>query len=163
MSIFTPSTFSKKREHPEYTETVRTADWLKGEIHNGKNVIHVQRPFPGIEFTHFPAEGQYGKEGFFAKRMGVRKDIHDFIFWWEGAKTGFIEMKADGNKQSSGQRDFDSKLAAMGFTHRAVCYSTEEVCDKLILWGIYYKPTPIPPRKLTTNQLLAMQAEIYRS
>lgn len=160
-NLFSPSQFSKKREHPEFHETVRCADWLKGEIHSGRNVIHVQKPFD-IEFTHFPAEGAYGKEGFFAQRMGVRKNVHDFLFWWSPAQSGFVEMKAKGNSQTSGQRDFDSKLAAMGFKYRAVCYTTEEVRDVLISWGLPYKTATIPPRKMTHSELLAMQSEMYK-
>lgn len=161
MSLFTPSEFSKKREHPEYHETVRCSDWLKGQIHIGKNVIKQQVPFQ-MEFTHFPAEGAYGKEGFFAKRMGVRSSIHDFLFWFAVGQSGFIEMKAIGNVQSSGQRDFDGRLAKMGFKHRAVCYTTEEVRDTLISWGLPYTPINIPPRKMTYSEQFAMQAEIYR-
>lgn len=162
--LFIPSEFSKKREATEYHEVVRTADWLKGEIHHGRNVTHTQRPFPGMEFTHFPGEGAYGKEGFFAKRMGVRPFIHDFLFFWgPPANNAFIEMKADGKSQNSGQRDFDSKLAAMGFKYRAVCYRAEEVRDRLIHWGVYFKSVPIPPRKLTHREQLAMQAELYRN
>lgn len=159
--LFAPSEFSRIREHPEYNETVRCSDWLKGEIHNGRNVTHTKRPFSPLLFTHFPAEGAHGKEGFFAKRMGVRDSIHDYLFWWDGANTGFIELKADGKVQTSGQRDFDSKLEILGFKHRAVCYSTEQVRDTLIAWGIPYTDVPIPPRKLTHNEKLAMTAHIY--
>lgn len=159
--LFTKSEFDTRREHPEFHETVRCSDWLKGQILNGRNVIRTQVPFAPMLFTHFPGEGAYGKEGHFAERMGVRKSVHDFIFWWDGGNTGFIEMKATGNGQSSGQRDFDSKLAILGFKYRAVCYTTEQVRDTLKAWGIPYKETPIPPRKLTHNEKLAMTAHIY--
>jgi len=162
-NLFTPSTFSKKREHPEYHETVRTSDWLKGEIHNGRNIIHVQRPFPGLEFTHFPAEGASGKEGFFAKRMGVRSGIHDFLFWWIGPNTGFIEMKEEGKQPKKHQLEFDLRIAAMGFKFRAVCYTTEQVRDTLIEWGNEYRPCHIPPRKATFNDKMAAMAELYRN
>lgn len=160
--LFSPSKYSKKREATEFHEVVRTADWLRGEIHQGKNVYYTTRPFPDLEFTHFPGEGSSGKEGFFAKRMGVRAGVHDFLFWWPMAQTGFIEMKAPDKKQKSGQRDFDGKLAAMGFACRAVCYSTEEVRDCLKEWGLAYKHVEIPAKRLTHAQLLAIQAEIYR-
>jgi hypothetical protein len=160
--LFSKSEFDYSREHPEYHETVRTSDWLKGEVHNGRNVTHIQKPFPGLEFTHFPNEGAYGKQGHFAKRMGVRKDIQDFIFWWALEQTGFIELKIDDNKQSSGQRDFDSKLAELGFKHRSVCYSTEEIRDTLIGWYIPYVYVPIPPRKPTMAEKRNFALEMLR-
>ena len=160
--LFIPSEYSQLREHTEYREVVRTADWLRGEIHKGKSVYYAPKPFPDIIFTHFPAESGDATSGFFAKRMGLHKGVFDFIFWWATAKTGFIEMKADGRGMKPAQIRFDTRMNEMGFTNRALCYRAEQVRDNLIKWGIPYNDVPIPQRKITHAEALAFQREMYR-
>ena len=168
--LFSKSEFDKRREHVEFHETVRTADWLKGELHYGKNITLTQAPFPGLEFTHFPGEGRDGTEGHFAKRMGVRPGVDDFLFWWglagEGFEpipcSGFIELKVQGKKPKKLQTEFDRRMKAMGFKYRAVCYTTEEVRDTLISWGIPYKHVSIPPRKPTKEETRNFALEMLR-
>lgn len=162
--LFTKSEFDNRREHPEFHETVRCADYLRGEIHKGKNVQHVQRPFPGIRFTHFPAESGDGTSGFFAKRMGLDIGWSDFIFLWgPPAKTGFIELKVVGKDLKPKQKQFFYDIEAMGFDYKAKCFTTEQVRDTLISWKIPYKPCVIQPKKMTFQEQMALQAEIYRS
>jgi hypothetical protein len=161
--LFTKSEFDSKREHLEYNETVRCASWLKGEIYHGRNIMRTQRPFPMLLFSHFPGEGKDAAEGFFLKRMGVREGIHDFLFCWPPAQCGFMELKVKGKTQRSSQVGFDMTLAEFGFKHRAVCYTTEEVRDKLIAFGVPgYIPVPIPSRKLTHAEQLQAQYEWSR-
>lgn len=160
--LFTPSQFDTKRQHPEYTETARCADWLRGEIHIGRNISYTEKPFPDLIFTHYPSEGAHGKEGFFLKRMGTLPNVFDFIMWWSPGKTGFVEMKANGNMLSIGQKRFDAIMQERGFHNRAVCYTAEEVRDTLIKWGLRYNPVPIPMRKLTHAEQLADQYEWMR-
>ena len=160
--LFAKSEFSNKREPHEFREAVRTADWLSGLIRNGRNITKTQCPFPDLLFTHFPGESASGKEGFFAQMMGTKPYIHDYLFWWEEATSGFIELKWGTNKPSKGQLQFDSKLEARGFKYRALCYSTEEVRDTLISWKRPYVPVPIPPRKATDDDKRRFMAEMYK-
>jgi hypothetical protein len=160
--LFTKSEFDSKRDHPEFKETVRTADWLRGQIYNGRNIMHTNKPFSGLRFTHMPSEAGDATAGFFSKRMGLDKGWSDFIFLWEGANVGFVEMKAKGKTQRPDQVGFHNAITEMGFKYKAVCCTTEEVRDKLIAWGVPYTPVPIPPRKLTHAEQLAAQWEWSR-
>lgn len=161
--LFQLSEFSKKREFPEFHETCRTADWLRGQIYHGKNVMHTQRPFSGLRFTHMPSESGDATAGFFATRMGLDKGWSDFIFLWAGGNTGFIEMKAQGKTQRAAQMGFHMAIAELGFRYSAVCHTCEQVRDKLIAWNVPgYIPVPIPARKLTHAEQLAAQYEWSR-
>ena len=159
--LFTKSEFDSKRQHPEFHESCRFANWMKGEIRNGRNITYTTKPFQ-CAFTHFPNEGAHGKEGFFAKLMGVREGIDDYIVWWSVAQTGFLEFKVKGRPQRPSQIGFDSAMKGFGFKNREVVYTTEEARDYLIAWGVPYTPVPIPPRKLTHAEQLAAQWEWSR-
>lgn len=135
--------------------------YLRGEIRNGKSVIKLQTPFSGLIFFHPVNEFKDEKEAFWGKAKGILPGIADFIFFWQNS-FGAIELKTQIGTLSSTQRTFKSNFEALGGKY-AICRAVSEVRDAIISWGLECKnPQAIEP-KLSHNELLAMQAEIYRN
>lgn len=156
----------------EYQLQVAVADYLKGELHNGKNVHHSPPPFYDLLFTH-AYQGRSKAEGHFLKRMGLRPGVADLIFWWEVEPTilqmiiqflgklaganfrimhsGAIELKTK-TEQSGVQEDFQFRFEKRGGFY-AVCYTVEAVRDVLVSWRINCRdssalvPRAVPSKK----------------
>lgn len=126
---------------PDFSETslqIATADYLRGEIHHGKNIIRVQKPFPGLVSMHPCNEFKDAKEAFWAVRKGILKGANDWIFWWPGNNFGTIELKLRGKAPSPDQIDFGNKIVDCG-GKKGLAYSVAELRDILIGWGIECK------------------------
>jgi len=91
---------------------------------------------PRLLFWHSHQSGRLSvAEAMKAKRMGRRAGIPDFTFLLPPHGTaGFIELKAEGGRQSEPQLTFEIQARAAG-AHYAVCRSLEEVEGTLMSWG----------------------------
>lgn len=136
----------QKRQFSEASLTIAVADYLRGEIHKGRNVIQVNVPFPGLLWTFVANEGRSLEQGSKFKRFGVKRGCSDFLLWYAG-KTFAIELKTPDGTQSVYQRDFMLKFQREGGQY-AICRSVVTVRDTLIRWGIKcenpvcYEPAP---------------------
>lgn len=144
--------------YSEAVLTIAVADYLRGEIHKGRNIIKIGVPFPNLLFTFVANEGRNAADGAKFQRFGVKRGVSDFIFWWKIEKsiwnkivetlhlptwffachTAGIELKTETGKQSPYQRDFEGHMRALGGQY-AVCRTVAEVRDALIAWGLECK------------------------
>lgn len=127
------------RNHEETKLTIAVADYLRGEIHKGRQVIRVGVPFPDLLWTMVANEGRSEAQGAKFKRMGVRAGVADFLVWHKGI-AGAIELKSETGKQSPHQHDFECKLTRLGHKY-AICRHVWEVRDTLVCWGLECKNT----------------------
>jgi len=127
------------RNHAETKLTIAVADYLRGEIRKGRQVIRVGVPFVGLLWGMVANEGRSAQEGAKFQRMGVRAGMPDIILWHKNL-AGAIELKSETGKQSSYQRDFEIKFTALGGKY-AICRSVQQVRDTLISWGLDCKNT----------------------
>lgn len=134
------------RDHSETKLTIAVADYLRGEIHHGKQIIRHGVPFPDLLWAFVANEGRSEADGAKFKRMGIRRGMADFIIWYDGG-YGAIELKSAIGKQSSYQKDFQVRFEKLK-GHYAICRSVQEVRDTLVSWGLkcHYnaciEPTP---------------------
>jgi hypothetical protein len=70
-----------------------------------------------------------------AKRMGRRAGVPDFTFIGPDGRTAFIELKADGGRQTESQAVFEESARKDGALY-AVCRSLPEVEGTLKGWGV---------------------------
>lgn len=163
-SLFTPSTFTKKRDNSESRLHIATVDYLRGELRNGKATIKLQAPFPGLLFTHPVGEAKDDTERYWSARKGYRPGTPDLVLWERinGISTMMaIELKNKTGSQSPSQRQFQIEFEGKGGKY-AICRKVCEVRDTLKGWGLkcYYENC-IEPR-MSHEEMLAMQKEIYR-
>lgn len=151
-------------DHGESRLHIAIVDYLKGEIRQGKNVIRLQMPFPGLLYTHPVGEGKDDTERYWAARKGYRPGTPDLILWdrINGVSTNMaIELKAGAGKQSPAQRQFQYDFEFIGGKY-AICRTVAQVRDQLKSWGLHCKNENATEPRLSHNQLLKMQEEIYR-
>lgn len=122
------------RDHYETKLTIAVADYLRGEVHKGKQVIHLGVPFPDMLWAMIANEGRSAKDGAKFKRMGVRRGMSDFIMWY-GKNSYAIELKSLTGTQSPYQRDFQVRFEQHGGKY-AICRTVAQLRDQLIAWGI---------------------------
>ena len=164
--LFTPSTFSKKRDNSETRLHIAVVDYLRGEIRNGRNTIRQQVPFPGLVWLHPVNEYKDKDEAYWATRKGILPGAADLLFWFRDVfdvnrpKFGAIELKTKSDL-SGNQRTFNMNFEAIGGKF-AVCKKVSEVRDTLVLWGLDCKNTNCIEPKLSHDEMLAMQKEIYK-
>lgn len=143
---------------------IATANYLKGIIRNGKTVINVQAPFPGLLWTHVSNEQKDAKEAFWGQIKGVRAGTPDILAWERinGVSASLaIELKVKGRPQRPNQKEFQRRFAEKGGLY-AVCETVKAVRDQLIVWGLKcYNMNCVEPR-LSNEELLAIQAELYK-
>lgn len=152
------------RDQSESRLHFAVVEYLRGEIRNGKNIIRVQAPFPGLIWAHFANEIKDKTELFWAIRKGILKGAPDLIMWERinGVSTSMgIELKAAGKNQSPEQRQFQQNFMEKGGKY-AICRKVSEVRDTLKSWGLPCKNENAIEPRLSHEELLAMQAEIYR-
>ena len=148
------------RDHSETRLHMAAVSYLRGEIRNGRNVIRVQSPFPDALFLHPVNEFKDEKEGFWGKAKGILPGADDLLFWWLGG-TGAIELKTK-SYLAPNQKDFKANFEACGGKW-ALCKKVSEVRDTLISWGLECRNSNCIEPKLSHNELLALQSEIYRN
>ena len=117
--LFTPSTFSKKRDNSETRLHIAVVDYLRGEIRNGRNTIRQQVPFPGLVWLHPVNEYKDKDEAYWATRKGILPGAADLLFWFRDVfdvnrpKFGAIELKTKSDL-SGNQRTFKMNFEAIG-------------------------------------------------
>lgn len=124
----------KPRLHSETSLTIYVADYLRGEIRNGKNVIRVPIPFPSLLWAFVANEGRSEADGAKFKRMGVRRGMADIIAW-QSDKSYAIELKSPTGTQSLYQKDFMQKFRREGGEY-ALARSVAEVRNLFVAWGL---------------------------
>ena len=128
-----------KRDQTEMRLQIAVADYLRGQIWQGKNAYLVPTPFPDLLWTHPANEGRSAQEGAKFKRMGVRAGTPDLLLWWEDKEghplSGAIELKAKGGSLSYSQKKFHEHCMRIGVRY-AIARSVAEVRDTLIAWGL---------------------------
>lgn len=162
--LYAPSKFTKQRDQSESRLHFAVVDYLKGEIRDGRNVLRLQMPFPGLLFSHFANEIADKTEAFWASRKGILKGAPDLILWERvngRSQSMAIELKSKTGAQSPDQKEFQRKFEDKGGLY-AICRSVAEVRDRLIAWGLACKNMQVIEPRLSHNELLAMQAEIYK-
>lgn len=149
------------QDHSESRLHIAAVQYLRGEIRNGKNVIKVQRPFDCL-FLHPVNEFKDEKEGFWGKAKGILPGAADLLFWWKcnDPKFGAIELKTK-SSQSPAQRQFQQDFESHGGRY-AICRTVASVRDQLIAWGLACKNKQCIEPRLSHEELLALQVEIYR-
>lgn len=157
--LFAPSEFSKKRDNYETRLQIATVQYLQGQIKNGRNSIKVQKPFDVI-FFHPVNEYVDAKEAFWAKAKGISAGTPDLIFFWQNS-FGAIELKSKTGYLSGPQKDFKAHFEPIGGKW-GLCRKVSEVRDMLISWGIPCKNTNVIEPRLSHEELMALQVEIYR-
>ena len=69
--------------------------------------------------------------------MGVLPGVGDLVFVLLGGRVGFIELKAEAAYLSAVQRDFSTKVQALGAWY-ALARSIEDVEGTLKAWGVTF-------------------------
>lgn len=145
------------RDNSETRLHIAAVSYLRGEIRTGKSIIRVQKPFD-IIFFHPVNEFKDEKEAFWAKAKGILPGIADLIFFWPN-KFGAIELKTK-SALSPMQRTFQDSFTRIGGKH-AICKKVSEVRDTLISWGLECKNSYTIEPKLSHEEILAIQKDIY--
>ena len=110
-------------------------DYLRGRKQHGRNVIMVTVPFPQITFTCVANERTNKAEGGKFKRRGTRAGVTDYLFWWDNAGHGLIEIKDETGGLQPSQRDFKYRIIKHG--HKwGMARRVYEVRDLLMSWGL---------------------------
>lgn len=123
------------RDHSETKLTVAVADYLRGEIHQGRQIIKLGVPFPDLLWAFVANEGRSEADGAKFKRFGVRRGMADFLFWHANFKAGAIELKSATGAQSSYQKDFQYRFESCGGKY-SICRTVAQVRDTLVSWGL---------------------------
>lgn len=146
------------KNYSEASLTIAVADYLRGEIHKGRNIIKIGVPFPNLLWTFVANEGRSEADGAKFKRFGVRRGVGDFVFWWKietsiwnrivnflhlpnwfkACHAGSIELKTEFGTQSPYQHDFEGHMKELGGQY-SVCRTVAQVRDTLISWGLECK------------------------
>jgi len=145
----------------DYSETrlqIAVVSYLRGEIRSGKLVIQVQKPFDCI-FLHPVNEYKDEKEAYWAKSKGILPGAPDLLFWWTHA-FGAIELKTK-SSLSATQKAFQHRFMEIGGRF-AICKKVSEVRDTLLSWGLPCKNHQTVEPKLSHEELLAFQTEMYK-
>ena len=122
----------------EYTETklqMSISDYLGGKIHNGKNVTHVQVPFPGLLWSYLGGEGRDSSDIYWLSRKGRRKGIYDYAAWHADIAPTAFETKSKNGYLSPEQIAFKNAFEAMGGI-TCIILSVAEVRDFYIGLGL---------------------------
>jgi hypothetical protein len=97
-----------------------------------------------FECIHYPASGLRSKRtAAWMKRIGARAGVFDLWCGWKGAGEGWLELKANDNKLTPAQREFEAWLDATN-QFGGIVRSISAALYHLHKWGAPLLPVFIP-------------------